>query len=173
MSSIHFLKLMDDLKELHSRKSKDYAQTENPFSNFERAADLANWFTDPVDKIFASLIGIKLARLAELRKDNRAPQNESIADSFADLTCYAGLWTAYYRTVSDQKDFLLQPPTKLSSEEMSKLEELTEFSNTYTCKQCREKKPWPPPIVEPMRRWNFCSTQCAQLFNGSISDTSL
>jgi len=90
-------KLMDEIKELHDRKNSDYAQKGNPYSNFERAALLAAMFKDPIDQVFATLIGVKLARLGQLlSSEKQLPKNESIEDSFKDLTNYCGIWTARY-----------------------------------------------------------------------------
>lgn len=83
--------ILDKCKELHEKKSHDYAQDDNPFSNFEYAAKVAEPFTDPVDRVFATLIGVKLARLAELRK-GKEPKNESIEDTCIDFVNYAAIW---------------------------------------------------------------------------------
>lgn len=83
--------ILDKCRELHEKKSHDYAQDDNPFSNFEYAAKVAEPFTDPVDKVFATLIGVKLARLAELRK-GKEPKNESIEDTCIDFVNYAAIW---------------------------------------------------------------------------------
>jgi hypothetical protein len=95
MTNQTFNKLMDDLKELHNSKNHDYATEGNPYSNFQYAADLSNQFTDPVDKVFATLIGVKLARLGELRGKGKKPRNEPAFDTMRDLTCYMGIWTSY------------------------------------------------------------------------------
>lgn len=101
MPSQEFSDLMKELDELHKRKSHDYSHETNPFSNFERASVLISWFNDPIDQVFAGIIGIKLARLSEL-SNGKEPNNESIDDSFSDLTCYCGLWTAYRRRKTKQ-----------------------------------------------------------------------
>ena len=85
---------MDELKELHERKNKDYATDANPYSNFEFASQLVALFNDPVDATFAAIIGVKLARLGELLGKGKTPQNESVRDTLRDLTCYSGIWTA-------------------------------------------------------------------------------
>lgn len=83
------------MAEIHNRKSHDYATAENPYSNFEYAAQVAREFTDPMDRVFATMIGIKLARIAELTSAGKDPQNESIRDTFDDLATYAALWASY------------------------------------------------------------------------------
>ena len=91
-----FIELLDASKAIHLKKNQDYANANNPFSNFERSAELISWFSDPVDKSFIALIGTKLARIAEL-SDGRTPNNESLDDSFLDLVTYCGLWAAYVK----------------------------------------------------------------------------
>lgn len=94
--SPEFYALLQDMSDIHSKKSHDYAQVSNPFSNFERAGLIASWFTHPVEIAFACLIGIKLARLAEL--STKSPKNESVVDTHLDLATYAALWGAWKKT---------------------------------------------------------------------------
>jgi len=93
MKNEAFDKLMDSIKDLHDRKNSDYAEDDNPYSNFEYAAKITRMFSDPVDQVFASLIGIKLARLGQL-KSGKTPNFESVVDNMRDLTTYCGIWTA-------------------------------------------------------------------------------
>lgn len=87
----HYLKLIEKIKSVHESKSHDYAKEDNVFSNFEYAAKVAEIFTNPVDKSFAVLIGVKLARLAELRSGKKA-KNESLLDTIEDMTNYSAIW---------------------------------------------------------------------------------
>lgn len=87
--------LLERMADIHERKAHDYAQRANPYSNFEYAATVSGRFADPVDRVFATMIGIKLARIAELTSAGKAPQNESVRDSFDDLATYAALWASY------------------------------------------------------------------------------
>jgi hypothetical protein len=91
-----FIELLDASRAIHLKKNQDYANANNPFSNFERSAELISWFSNPNDKSFVALIGTKLARIAEL-SDGRTPNNESLDDSFLDLLTYVGLWAAYVK----------------------------------------------------------------------------
>jgi hypothetical protein len=91
-----FIELLEQSKAIHLKKNRDYANADNPFSNFERSAELVSWFTNKNDKSFVALIGNKLARIAEL-SDGRQPNNESLDDSFLDLLTYIGLWAAYVK----------------------------------------------------------------------------
>ena len=88
-------KLLDDIKELHERKAHDYSKESDPYSNFKFAALLVAEFSNPVDQVFASLIGVKISRLSQLL-GGKEPNNESIEDSFKDLTTYCALWTSHY-----------------------------------------------------------------------------
>jgi hypothetical protein len=89
-----FKMLLHEMGELHDLKNNDYAQDGNPFSNFEEAAEFAKGFTG-VDAVFAVLIGIKAARLRELTRSGKTPNNESVVDTRKDLAMYAALWAAY------------------------------------------------------------------------------
>ena len=88
-----FNNLMDSIKELHDKKNHDYANKNNPYSNFEFASLLIREFTDPVDQAFVCLIGVKLARLGQLLS-GKEPNNESVEDTMRDLTTYCGIWAA-------------------------------------------------------------------------------
>ncbi len=88
-----FLDHLDRMRAIHDAKSHDYAQDGNPYSNFELAAEVAGVSTDTV---FATLIGVKLARLRELLA-GKEPKHESIDDSLLDLSVYAALWAAHRR----------------------------------------------------------------------------
>lgn len=96
MSGTH-KKLLEEISALHDKKAADYATDDNRYSNFERSAEISSWFSDPIDKIFTSLIGVKLARIAELTQPGRVANNESLDDSFVDLTNYCAIWTSYRR----------------------------------------------------------------------------
>lgn len=81
--------------EIAERKAKDYSVPTDRYSNFRFASIVAEPF-DGVNKVFATLIGVKLARLAVLLSSPLPPSNESIADTFDDLTNYAALWGGHY-----------------------------------------------------------------------------
>ena len=60
--------------------------------NFDRSTSVVEWFKEDVDKVYVTLITTKLARLAVLLSSDEPPKNESIYDSFVDLTNYCALW---------------------------------------------------------------------------------
>lgn len=84
--------VLTELVELHDRKSHDYANKDNPFSNFEFAAQYAGV---TVGQVFDVLIGIKIARKMEL--NNKDPLNESRKDTEQDMTNYHLIKMAFFR----------------------------------------------------------------------------
>lgn len=88
-----FTTLLAQMAELHDKKNEDYASDGNPYSNFEYAAQVAAIFTDPEDRVYATLLGIKLARIAELRR-GKTPKNEPLHDSYKDATTYMAIWAS-------------------------------------------------------------------------------
>jgi hypothetical protein len=98
--------VLADLADLHERKSHDYAQDSNPFSNFEEAAASAGV---SVDTVFAVMMAIKQARLKELQQAAKTPKHESIADTQIDLALYGVLRAAYARRAArvsdDEQDY--------------------------------------------------------------------
>lgn len=89
-----FKMLLHEMDELHDKKNHDYAEDGNPYSNFEFAAKVAEGFTG-IDAVFATLMGIKMARLKELTSKGKTPNNESIGDTRKDLAMYATLWASH------------------------------------------------------------------------------
>jgi len=86
-----FNQLLEQMRTIHDSKRKDYAG-EDPLENFKRATIIASWFTNERDKTYATLLGIKLARLANLLSNNQAPNNESVEDTFTDGANYLLIW---------------------------------------------------------------------------------
>lgn len=100
--------LLAEIIALHEKKAKDYAHSGDPYSNFKSAAETASGFTG-VDAVFATLIGVKLARIRELAAPGRSPSNESLDDSFVDLTNYCAIWTSYRRDLRTPEMFEFYP----------------------------------------------------------------
>jgi len=92
MSNQEFLKTLERMKEVHDSKSQDYADPNNPLSNFDVSEYGLHLFTSDRDKCFAWPIFTKLARLSTLLNSGNAPNNESIEDSFVDIANYVILW---------------------------------------------------------------------------------
>lgn len=88
MTPEELLKMCEKLQKV---KRADYSDGEI-HQNFDRSAEVIKWFTSDVDKVYVTLITTKLARLAVLLSGDKEPKNESIKDSFIDLTNYCALW---------------------------------------------------------------------------------
>ncbi len=94
----HFLEILEKSKEIHSKKAADYTTDSNtdPHENFTRASEIASWFPKEYGS-YSALIGTKLSRLAALLSSGRAPNNESLDDTFLDLLTYVGLMYSFYK----------------------------------------------------------------------------
>lgn len=86
--------LLDSCASILDAKAQDYTtdMKVDRFENFTRAAVVGSWFADDRDKVYATLITVKLARLASLLGREKTPNNESILDTFKDLVNYSALW---------------------------------------------------------------------------------
>jgi len=96
MPNPELLQLLEQIKTIHEKKSQDYSAGGN-YENFIRSALVASWFKNDSDKAFVVLIATKLARLATLLNSGKDPNNESIDDSFLDLTTYCALWASFQK----------------------------------------------------------------------------
>lgn len=93
MRNPKFHALLKSMADTHDKKNADYAHEGNPYSNFEEAAAYAGV---SVDDVFNVLIGVKTARLIELFKSGKTPQNESVVDTLLDRAVYAALHASYH-----------------------------------------------------------------------------
>lgn len=91
---IEFTETLRMMKDIHESKNADYSTEDNPLQNFDVSSILVSFFKNPKDQVFASIIGIKLGRLAVLLS-GKTPNNESINDTFIDLANYVILWKCY------------------------------------------------------------------------------
>jgi hypothetical protein len=82
------------LKTLHRSKNDDYAGEKGPFFNFEFAEAIGDVFKGARDRVYAIMIGIKLARLAVVLY--KTANHESVEDTFDDLINYSCIWKADY-----------------------------------------------------------------------------
>ena len=92
-----FYKLLEQMGEIHNRKSHDYASNNDPFANYKFAGMLSKLFSNPDDAGFIGRIGEKLYRLANLENSNKNPSNESIEDTEVDICVIIALWVAMRR----------------------------------------------------------------------------
>lgn len=80
--------------EVMDKKAHDYTRDPlaNRYENFDKSSILVSWFTNDRDRSYASIIGIKIARLSALLSTGKIPNNESISDNFQDLINYCAMW---------------------------------------------------------------------------------
>lgn len=86
---------LNKMLELHRSKAHDYTSG-SEFFNFSLAADMASMFENHMDKVFATMIGIKLSRIVTLLKVKDGPRNESLNDTFRDMAIYTMLWNRFH-----------------------------------------------------------------------------
>jgi len=86
-----FQEILEKITNIHNKKSNDYAEDGDYYSNFKFAAFVGD---TTVDQVFRMIIGIKLARLKELRK-GKTPNFESVDDTILDLANYACIYASY------------------------------------------------------------------------------
>jgi hypothetical protein len=139
MAIPEFLDLLNKMRDIHEKKNQDYAATNKPFENFERSGEIASWFDDPIDKAFTILIGTKLARLATLLNKKGTPNNESIEDSFLDLTTYCALWASHHNRKTYEK--------------------------SWVCTHCNRVFHFTPTMIG---QYTYCSDSCASASNPRI-----
>lgn len=86
--------ILNEALKLQTSKRSDYTSANSgQYQNFERVASVVEWFKDPQDQVFVTLIMTKIARLAALlEKGHDKPKHESVYDTFVDLTNYSSLW---------------------------------------------------------------------------------
>ena len=77
--------------EVLDRKAHDYATGKDSLSNFKDTALMADI---PVEKVFMTILGIKMCRLRELTGGKQA-KNESVSDTLMDMKNYLSLFQAY------------------------------------------------------------------------------
>lgn len=145
-----FVERLERILVIHDKKNRDYAGNGNPFENFERSAQVSEWFFDPIDKVFVTLITTKMARLATLLNSIHPPNNESIGDSFDDLTTYCNLWGSYRENVANRDRVKLHPET-----------------SKYQCTQCGVQfnhEPIKLLSVDSQEAWLFHNSECREKF---------
>jgi hypothetical protein len=97
--STTFYELLDEMADLHRKKSHDYASNDDPTGNYHFAGRVAGMFAySPNDAGFAGRLAEKLYRLANLEKAKKTPLNESVEDTEKDIAVITVLWMA------DRKD---------------------------------------------------------------------
>lgn len=107
-----FYKLLEEMADIHSRKSHDYASNENPYGNYRFAGAVAVLFKhSPEDAGFAGRIAEKMYRLANLEGSGKTPLNEDIEDTERDIATICALWMADRRDrrIEQEKNYPNKP----------------------------------------------------------------
>jgi hypothetical protein len=89
------LETFEKLGRLHKTKNDDYAGDKGAFFNFEFADYVSSFFIKARDKVYATMMGIKLARLAVVLTSDKV-NHESVEDTFDDMILYATIWKSDY-----------------------------------------------------------------------------
>ena len=96
-NSPKFHKLLKEIAELHDRKNNDYATNQDPFSNFRECER----FGVPAWKGVLVRMSDKVVRIFNLI-DKGTTKNESIEDSFMDLSVYSLICLILYREANEK-----------------------------------------------------------------------
>lgn len=84
--------VLSEINTLHNKKKADYANSSDRFSNFKIAAQFSGMKTY---QSIENLIGVKQARLLELR-GKKEPKNESLRDTLIDRAVYSILAVVWF-----------------------------------------------------------------------------
>jgi len=93
-----FYSLLEEMADLHEKKSHDYASNTNTCGNYHFAGMLSQLFTNCFDAGFVGRLGEKMYRLANLENSGKSAMNESIEDTELDLCVIMLLWISDRRT---------------------------------------------------------------------------
>lgn len=171
--SPEFVELLKKCIDVHYKKNHDYANDANPFSNFDRQAEVVSWFSKPIDQAFTSVIAIKIARLAELLSNDTTPNNESIDDNFVDLINYCGLWAAWHiannKKPKETKSISPREMITLLETQMIKEEPIrtNHPESNIVCNSCG--KMFTNIMTIRSKDGNFCSNKCADEYESKKS----
>ena len=81
-----FDEALKTMKKIHDAKAKDYAKSDDPYSNFRMCEELG---ICSVEEGFLVRMSDKLSRLAQLTKKEADVKDESMEDTCMDLAVYA------------------------------------------------------------------------------------
>ncbi len=84
-----FSKYVDEMKEIHSAKNHDYANQNEPLSNFRLVYELTKDIPDSPFLIAFTRLVEKVLRIAEIARKGNKVRGETIIDSLMDLANYA------------------------------------------------------------------------------------
>jgi len=89
-----FYKIIDQIKELHSEKNKQYATTDDPLGNFRRASALCGKLLNPdIDNKPLAYALILMSKqvdgVYEMLGESKEGTVEEIEDKLMDIACYS------------------------------------------------------------------------------------
>lgn len=92
-----YLKILDEMRELHVRKAADYGRGEDPLANVRAGSD----FGVPAWVGVMIRANDKMHRIKSFLKNGNL-KNESVEDSLKDLAAYALIALVLYREIQGQ-----------------------------------------------------------------------
>ena len=88
-----FYKVVDELKELHSRKNRQYATIEKPLGNFERTGRMVKKLFKPeINERLAVLlcyVSKQMDGIIEIVGENKKNTTEALEDKLKDVAVYS------------------------------------------------------------------------------------
>lgn len=98
-----FSELLQQMQEIHDKKSHDYAPQDDPYGNYKFAGKLGQLFDNSDDAGFIARVAEKLFRLANIDNNALEVKNESIEDTELDIITIVALWIAMRRDRRTEK----------------------------------------------------------------------
>jgi hypothetical protein len=128
-----FLKILDQMRELHIRKAADYGRGADPFANVRASAEfgIPEWVgvmvraNDKVHRIKSFIA-------------NGTLKNESVEDSLKDLAAYAIIALVLYREMAAWEQVGMPTVAGPRLPECVKQEPDWQFSERCCCQGCQE-----------------------------------
>jgi len=94
-----FYALLQEMAEIHDKKSHDYASDSDPSGNYHFAGQMACLFShSPQDAGFVGRLSEKLYRIKNLESSGKLGLTEAIEDTERDIVTITALW------ISDRRD---------------------------------------------------------------------
>jgi len=84
-----FYKLLNKMKEIHSKKNHDYAGDDDPLSNFQIVYELTKNIPDSPFKVAFTRLVEKVVRIANIVTKGNQVEDETIDDSLLDNANYS------------------------------------------------------------------------------------
>lgn len=84
-----FIDYVEEMKDIHSAKNHDYADQEEPLSNFRVVNELVEGIPDSPFKVAFTRLVEKILRISQIAKKGNMVGGESIIDSLMDSANYS------------------------------------------------------------------------------------